>query len=184
MSDTSAQAVGERIRELTEAWDDDTRARLLADLADPSAVDPTVGARTDLFGAAPTPDEVLAATVRNEQRLWDYRRRLAAESLTREQAAERLAVTPNQITNLVRDRHLAAFDHGGQTLLPAWQFNADSRRGRLEGIDRVAAVFPGWALSLSSWATTPNPALGGRTPAQALAEGDVDRVVAVAEHGR
>ncbi len=66
--------------------------------------------------------------------------------------------------------------------LPAWQFHPEAKRGRVEGIGRVAAAFPGGVLGLSAWMSAINPALGGRTPRQALVDGDTDLVVAVAGH--
>ena len=141
------------------------------------------GARRDLPGLPSVgDDELRAATLRNEARVWAAREQLYATGLSREQAAARVGVKPNQITNLLRDHDLLAFDGPDGLRLPAWQFDPEARRGRLEGIARVAAVFPGRVLSLSSWVAAPNPALAGRTPRQALLAGDVEQVVAVATH--
>lgn len=143
----------------------------------------TAGARRELPGLpAVVEDELRAATLRNEARVWAAREQLYATGLSREQAAQRAGVKPNQITNLLRDRDLLALDGAEGLRLPAWQFDPEARRGRLEGIARVTAAFPGRVLSLSSWAVAPNPALGGRTPRQALLDGDVEQVVAVAAH--
>ncbi len=129
-------------------------------------------------------DELRAATLRNEARVWAAREQLYATGLSRERAADRAGVKPNQITNLLRDRDLLALDGPEGLRLPAWQFDPDARRGRLEGIAGVASVFPGRVLSLSSWVVAPNAGLGGRTPRRALLEGDVEQVVTVAtQHG-
>lgn len=133
------------------------------------------------LGDIPT-HELRAAAARNEARVWAARAQLYENGLTREQAARRAGVQPNQITNLLRDGDLLALDGPNGLRLPAWQFDAEAKRGRLEGISRVAAVFPGRILGLSSWMTTAEPALGGRTPRQALLDGDIDLVVAVAGH--
>lgn len=129
-----------------------------------------------------SPDRLREAVARNEVRVWDARQALYETGFTREQAAQRIGVKPNQITNLVRENKLLSFDGPDGLRLPAWQFDPEAKRGRLEGIDRVAGAFPGRILWLSSWMTTPNPALDGRTPREALLDGDVDLVVAVAEH--
>ncbi|MEX1164047.1 MAG: hypothetical protein WEB03_10745 [Nitriliruptor sp.] len=143
----------------------------------------TSGARRELPGLpAVGGDELRAATLRNEARVWAAREQLYTTGLSREQAARRAGVKPNQITNLLRDSDLLALDGPEGLRLPAWQFDPEARRGRLEGIARVAAVFPGRALSLSSWVVAPNAGLVGRTPRQALLDGDVEQVVAVAAH--
>ncbi|MBA2316379.1 MAG: DNA-binding protein [Euzebyales bacterium] len=175
-------AVADRVRDVVAEWPPEELAHLLEELADPAVADSTA-ARSELFGPPPSPADVVVATLRNTARLWERRGLLAETALTRAKAAERLGVSPNQITNLISDGHLVAFDHAGARLLPAWQFHADSSSGRVDGVREVAAVFPGGVVSLSAWATTRNAALGGRTPAQALLDGDVDRVVAVVEHG-
>ncbi len=141
------------------------------------------GAGRELPGLPAVGDEELrSATARNEARVWAAREQLYTTGLSREQAAARAGVKPNQITNLLRDRDLLALDGPEGLRLPTWQFDPEARRGRLEGIAPVAAVFPGRVLSLSSWVVTRHPALGGRTPRQALLDGDVEQVVAVATH--
>jgi hypothetical protein len=128
-------------------------------------------------------DEQLRDAVhRNEARVWAVRARLYESGLSREQAAKRVGVTPNQVTNLLRDGELLSLDGAEGLRLPAWQFDPEAKRGRLEGIGRVASVFPGRVLSLSGWMVAPHPALGGLTPRQALLDGDLELVVAVAAH--
>lgn len=62
--------------------------------------------------------------------------------------------------------------------VPAWQLHG---RERLQGVPEVVAVWPHRLVSLSAWMLLPNPAMGGRTPRQALGDGDVDLVALVAE---
>jgi hypothetical protein len=50
------------------------------------------------------------------------------------------------------------------------------------GLDRVRRAFPGGRRGFADWLDHPRGELGGRTPRQALADGDVELVVAVAEH--
>lgn len=126
--------------------------------------------------------ELGSALQRNQARLWRAREDLYAAGVSRDEAAERLGVKPNQITNLLADTKLLGLEGRDGLRLPAWQFDPNARRGRLDGIDRVAAVFPGRILGLSAWMVAPNPSLDGRTPATALLDGDVDLVVTVAAH--
>lgn len=129
------------------------------------------------------PGEQLGAVLsRNRARLWRTREDLYVTGLSRDEAAERLGVKPNQVTNLLADTKLLDLEGAEGLRLPAWQFDPNARRGRLDGIDRVAAAFPGRILELSAWMVAPNPSLDGRTPADALLDSDVDPVVAVAAH--
>lgn len=127
-------------------------------------------------------DDLGRALQRNRARLWRAREDLYAAGLSRDEAAERLGVKPNQITNLLAETKLLGLEGKDGLRLPAWQFDPNARRGRLDGIDRVAAVFPGRILGLSAWMVAPNPSLDGRTPADALLDGDIDLVVTVAAH--
>ncbi|RJK92510.1 DNA-binding protein [Vallicoccus soli] len=101
-------------------------------------------------------------------------------SLTRSDAAALLGTSEQAVTDLLEARRLLGLKQGRRWLIPAWQLNAETERGVLPGLDRVAAHFPGGLVALSSWATTASPDLDGHTPAQALARGAVDRVVSVA----
>jgi excisionase family DNA binding protein len=111
------------------------------------------------------------------------RTRLLEDSLTREQAAELLGVRSQQVSKLLAARDLVALEVGRELRLPRWQFAPDTPKGRLEGIREVVNAYAGGVVTLSLWATRPNPALGRRTPSKALAEGDVEAVVAAATAG-
>ena len=126
-------------------------------------------------------DEALQAVAeRNDTRVQAAREQLYASGLDLEQAAQRIGVQPNQVNDLLRDGDLLALDGPNGLRLPAWQFDRKARHGRLEGIARVAAEFPGQLLWLSSWMAQPNPVLDGRTPRQAMLDGDVEQVVTAA----
>jgi hypothetical protein len=132
-----------------------------------------------LWGPAPSRDEYLGAVLRDQRRLEAARVAVLEDSLTRRQAADRLGVSPQRVSALVDDGELVALDDG-QLRLPGWQFDPDTPRGRLPGLARLQSAFPGGPVSLTLWATRPNPALGQRTPARALASGDLDDVFAAA----
>jgi hypothetical protein len=164
----------------------DTELRALLDILDhtaDAAATLTTPATVRLPGLPDVdPGELGAALTRNRARLWRAREDLYLTGLSRGEAAERLGVKPNQVTNLLADTKLLALDGAEGLRLPAWQFAPNARRGRLDGIDRVAAAFPGRILGLSAWMVAPNPSLDGRTPADALLDSDVDLVVTVAAH--
>lgn len=99
--------------------------------------------------------------------------------MTRAEAAELLGTSEQAVTDLLEARRLLGLKQGRRWLIPAWQLDAQTQRGILPGLDQVDAHFPGGLVALSAWATTVNPDLGGRSPAQALAEGAVDRVLLI-----
>lgn len=132
------------------------------------------------LGQRPSGEALSAAVARNEARVWAARRRVYDGALSRREAADRLGVSPNQVTNLLRDGELVAIDGSDGIRVLEWQLAADTRKGRVEGIARVVEVFPLGPVSLAQWMTRPDPGLGGVTPCQALIEGRSDDVVAAA----
>lgn len=136
-----------------------------------------------VWGERPEPAEAVAATVTSHRILAQARERVLADSLSRGEAAARLGVGPQRVSRLVDDGELIALTDGGQLRLPAWQFHPDTPRGRLPGLAEVAAAHAGGPVALSQWTARANPALGGRTPVQALAAGEVAAVAAAAREG-
>lgn len=98
-----------------------------------------------------------------------------ARALTREQAAQRVAMTPAQLADAAAAGELLELADDPQRRLPAWQFNS----GRpLPALDRLIDAWPGTSLTLALWAEQPNVDLGGRTPADELTRrGGVERVL-------
>lgn len=175
------QAVGAVAAELLAADDGEQIAHaVLAAIAtsqQPDTLEP------DVWGPAPTTAQVAAARARSARRVQQARALVLEDSLTREQAAASLNVGPQQISRLVSAHDLVALEEGRELRLPGWQFHPDTPKGRLEGIREVASAYAGGIVTLSLWATRPNPALGRRTPAQALVDGDLHAVVAAATAG-
>lgn len=98
-----------------------------------------------------------------------------AGALTRGQAAQRLGISAQAVSKRHAAGRLVALSRGRVKLFPAWQFHED---GVLPGVADVLAAYPGGPLSLSTWATTPNPDLDEATPAQTLVgRGGVSRVL-------
>jgi hypothetical protein len=90
-------------------------------------------------------------------------------------------VTKQAVSDRVRRRRLLALRTGsGRLVYPAFQFDG---RHVLRGLaDVLGQIEPddAEAWTVASWLTTPDPALGGRTPVDALRDGDTDPVLAAA----
>lgn len=139
--------------------------------------------RVHLPGLTSRPDamDLAAIEARNRARLVEARQDLYATAVPRDDVAGMLGVGTNQVSNLLATTRLVAIDGPEGQRFPAWQFDLGARRVRLDGVQRVAAALPAGVVGLSQWMTTPSPELDGRTPQRALADGDVDAVVAAAE---
>lgn len=86
-------------------------------------------------------------------------------ALTRDQAAERLGISPQAVSKRRAARHLVALRRGREWRLPTWQFHED---GVLPGLHLLITAYPGTPLALTTWTTTPNADLDGHTPAEAM----------------
>jgi hypothetical protein len=122
-----------------------------------------------VWGLAPSAERLAEARRVARGALDEALARALAGSLTREQAARRLGVTPQAISKRLASRGLVALRRGRVRRFPAWQFHED---GALPGLAQVIAAFPGSTLSLTSWATTPSADLDDAAPAQALTRHD------------
>jgi hypothetical protein len=127
-----------------------------------------------LWGPSPTDREFTDARGAGYMTLASAMNDALSSALTREQAAQRVGITPQAVSKRVASGGLLALRRGRISRLPAWQFYEE---GVLPGLKQVIAAYPGGALSLTSWATTRSPDLDGVTPAQTLARGGVARVL-------
>jgi hypothetical protein len=131
-----------------------------------------------LWGRAPSDRELALARRASYTKLEGALRDALSDALTREQAATRLGITPQAVSKRVASGGLIALRRGRVSRLPAWQFYED---GALPGLKQLIAAYPGGALSMTIWATSPTPDLDGSTPARALAHrGGVSRVLETA----
>ena len=117
------------------------------------------------WGPLPSSTEISAA-----QNAGDRMRAAALDSalagaLTREDAAARLGVSPQAVSDRLKAGKLIGLRRGREWRFPVWQFGDDST---LPGLDRLIASWPGTPLSLSVWANKPSADLAGRSPAQEL----------------
>lgn len=133
-----------------------------------------------VWGPAPTTDDLAIMRLSSLAVQFDDRKALAANSLSREQTAELLGVSPQAVTQNLEKGELAGFKTGRAWLIPSWQFDPDTQRGFLPGIADLTAAFPAGVVSLSRWVVRDSVDLDGRTPRDALAAGDLEAVLALA----
>ncbi len=131
-----------------------------------------------LWGSTPTDEELALARRASYATLAGAMREALSDTLTRDQAAERLGITPQAVSKRVASGGLVALRRGRVNRLPAWQFYEDTV---LPGLKQVISIYPGGALSLTIWATSPSPDLDRATPAQTLTRrGGLARVLETA----
>lgn len=131
----------------------------------------------------PAPDSVTAshAVFTDLKEQFAQRHTLAAESISRDEAAELLAVTPQSITAKLSAGKLVGLKVGREWRLPRWQFDPDDPAGVLPDLDTLQAVFPGGVVSLSRWMTGSQPGLDGRSPRVEMALNGSASVIALAQ---
>jgi hypothetical protein len=141
---------------------------------------PERGLDESLWGGAPSAAEVRTAALQALKDDFVARRELLYVSLSRTEVAELLGISSQAVLDRLRHGDLVGLKEGREGRIPMWQVNASAERGLLPGIADLRRVFPGGVVALSRWAVTPNVDLGDMTPADALAAGRVQDVVAVA----
>ena len=102
-------------------------------------------------------------------------------SVSRGQAAALLGLSEQAVTKHLDQGRIVGIKDKGRWAIPAWQLDADTRDGYLDGIDRLARVFPGGPVALTRWVTKPAADFDGRTPRDLLARNRVDEVVRAAQ---
>lgn len=142
--------------------------------------EPTGSLNPNLWGPEPTIEDRRAAALRNLEAQYTARRKVLEDSLTRPEAAGILGVSEQAVLDRLDAGDLIGLKKGREWRLPTWQFFADTERGFLPGLAELKSLFAGGVVSLSEWITSENVDMGGATPAQMLAAGNVDEVFAVA----
>ena len=133
-----------------------------------------------LWGSAPSATEVRTAALQTLKDDFLARRELLHASLSRAEVAELLGISSQAVLDRLTHGDLVGLKDGREWRIPMWQVHAGAERGFLPGIADLQRVFPGGLVSLSRWAVTPNVDLGDMTPANALAAGHIQDVIAVA----
>ncbi|HYO01838.1 MAG TPA: DNA-binding protein [Mycobacterium sp.] len=118
----------------------------------------------------PTPDPVTSveAVVADLREQFSHRRQMAADSISRDAAAELLGIAAQSVTAKLDSRKLVGIKVGREWRLPRWQFIPDNISGVLPDLDILQEAFPGGPVSLSQWMTATNPEFDGQTPREAM----------------
>lgn len=143
--------------------------------------DPDDGLDVALWGPAPDSVAVSKAAFADLQDQFAARRQLAAESISRDEAAQLLDVTPQSITSKLAAGKLVGLKAGREWRLPMWQFNSDNPSGVLPDLDLLQSAFPGGLVSLSTWMQGEQPEFGGLSPREVMARRGSAPVIALAQ---
>ena len=114
-------------------------------------------------------------------RSFKRRRELLGGSLSASQVAALLGTTRQTPHDRVKGGTLLAVLDRGAWRFPAWQFDPEGPDGVVEGLGEVLRALHASPLAKASWFVRPNPYLEGRTPLEALREGQVEAVRSAAE---
>jgi hypothetical protein len=166
----------------SELFDGEKAVAVLAAIEDAlaraTAADETDELDEGLWGASPTDDEVADARRAGQAAVNEALAVALDGALSREEAADRLGISPQAVSKRLAARALVALRRGRTRWFPAWQFHEDGVR---PGLADVIEAYPGTPLALTMWATTPSADLDGAAPADVLVRrGGPARVVAAA----
>lgn len=114
-------------------------------------------------------------------RSFKRRRELLGGSLSASQVADLLGTTRQTPHDRVKGGTLLAVLDRGAWRFPAWQFDPEGPDGVVEGLGEVLRALHASPLAKASWFVHPNQYLEGRTPLEALKEGQVEAVRSAAE---
>jgi excisionase family DNA binding protein len=123
------------------------------------------------WGPAPDATTVVRAVFDDLADQFAQRRAVAADGISRDEAAELLGVTPQSITARLASGKLVGIKIGREWRLPAWQFDPDDPSGVLPDLDVLQDVFPGGPVSLTRWMLAVRPEFDGRSAREAWAGG-------------
>jgi excisionase family DNA binding protein len=107
-------------------------------------------------------------------------RSMARDCMTTTEAAELLGTTAQAIRRLLRTRRLVGLRMSGRWLLPTWQFTPLAEADVVPDLAPLQEAFPGDAIMLSAWVVRDNVELDGRSPVDALLDGDTEAVIGAA----
>ncbi len=169
-----------RLRAELEALVNEADESEFARLAAAVTASPDDGLDERFWG--PMPDSVTAAeaVVADLTDQFAQRRELAANSISRDAAAELLGISPQSVTDKLESRKLVGIKVGREWRLPRWQFDPDNTTGALADLDVLQAAFPGGPVSLSRWIMRPHPEFDGRTPREETIAHGSESVIKVA----
>lgn len=124
-------------------------------------------------GRVYSPEERLALEAVSQEQYFQHRRALLSDALTAPQVARLLGTSRQTPHDRVRSGALLAVSDRGGLRFPAWQFDPQGPDGILAGLPLVLRALAGVPpLAQASWFVRPNPFLDGRTPLNALKQGE------------
>ena len=172
-----ATADRESLREAIDALRHSSRGMVLLVLASLRAQEGSDTRLDHAFGREPSASDYAEAVAWNLSVATARRQRLIARSLARHEAASRLGVSPQAVSEMLDRGALVGLREGREWRIPAWQFDEESPTGVLPGLRDLGSRFPGSVVSLSRWIERENPDLDGMTPRAALRRGNVEGVL-------
>ena len=104
----------------------------------------------DLWGPEPSADELAEADEAGQAAVQKVLGAALDGALTRDQAAARIGITPQAVSERRKAGKLLGLRRGREWRFPAWQFADD---GTVWALDELIAAWPGTPLALSAWAT-------------------------------
>jgi signal recognition particle subunit SEC65 len=120
------------------------------------------------WGRSPDSATAVRAVFADLRDQFAQRQQLAANSITRDDAAKLLGISAQSVTDKLAARKLVGIKVGREWRLPAWQFEPDMPDSVLPDLNTLQTVFPGGPVSLSQWILRPQPEFDGRNPREEL----------------
>ena len=132
-----------------------------------------------------TGERALMLELETQHRAFLRDRELLRGAFSEFEVMERFGIDKEQMSARLDSRTLLGAQVDGKWKFPHWQFDMLSPDGILAGLPEVLRALDASQMNGEgssdmakiSWLTSPNRYLEGRTPVQALNEGDIERVV-------
>jgi hypothetical protein len=124
--------------------------------------------------------ERVALELAGQTRSLRLREEVLADALTAPHVAELLGTTRQTPHDRVRRGTLLGVVDRGALRFPPWQFDPEGPERAVAGLRETVRSLDMPPLAKISWFVRPSPYLEGRTPIQALRDGDRDRVLEAA----
>lgn len=117
-----------------------------------------------------------ALELANLLRFYQHRAQLLKDSLSANEAAKMITVSRETVHKRVRQGKMLGILENGKLRVPLCQFDADGPNGLLEGFSSILTELKCSELRKLSWLVLPNRYFDGRTPIQAMRDGEMEAV--------
>lgn len=121
------------------------------------------------WGPSPDSTTVTRAVFEDLSGQFAQRRQVAANAISRDEAAELLGVSSQSVTSRLTSGKLIGIKVGREWRLPTWQFDPDDPTRVLPDLHTLQDVFPGGPVSLSRWMLLGQKEFDGRSPREEMA---------------